>query len=321
MPRKRNGRGEIAIAYVSLVVPDTSEFVNPGMHRSTNSYMQNVLLGLKSVASAEVESFSAEQMRSFPRGNRLLVRGRELRLSERMSTSTVTFLNLTPLKQFHIGLSMLWRLIGWGIRTRAKQHRAIFSFNLSVPHLAFTVAAARLTGAKLLCYVCDLNVPGETVPGNMLYRIDAWMARKMLKYVDGAIVICDAIARDYLPGCSCIRMDGGVSRSLIEETERFLSTRRLDEARFTIAATGLLIAHNGIPDILAAFSLLEGAQYRLILAGRGPLEDAVAEAAARDPRVEFKGFMDMTDLLALHAKADVLISMREIGRASCRERV
>ena len=310
MSRKVNGTMEIAIAYVSLVVPDTPEFENPSVHPLGIGYMRNVLIALKSVPSAEVESFSAEPMLSFPRGNRLLVRGRELRLSEGTSTSTVTFVNLTPLKQFHIGLSMVWHLVGWGIRSRGKQHRVVFSFNLSVPHLAFTVAAARLTGAKLLAYICDLNVPGETVPRNMLYRIDAWMARKMLKYVEGAIVICDAIARDYLPGRSYIRMDGGVTRQVIEETGRLLEVRQRPEGRFTIVATGALREFNGIREILAAFARLEEPQYRLIVAGRGPLGADVEAAAKSDPRIEFRGFMDHKDVLALHAEADVLVSMR-----------
>jgi glycosyltransferase involved in cell wall biosynthesis len=310
MPPKLTAKGEIAIAYISLVVPDTSEFRNPGMHPNLNSFMWNVLLGLKSDASAEVESFSAEPMPSFPRGKRLLVRSRGILLSDGVSTSTVTFLNLTPLKQLHIGLSILLRLIGWNIRTRANQHRAVFSFNLSVPHLVFTAAAARLTGTKLLVWISDLNVPGQTVPANILYRIDAWMARKLLKYVDGAIVVSDAIARDYLPGRSWIRMDGGVSCQAIEETGRLLETRRRDEGHFVIVATGTLDVFNGIQEILAAFSRLEGLHYRLIMAGRGPLQAAVEAAAKNDPRIDFRGFVDQTDLLALHARADVLVGMR-----------
>jgi hypothetical protein len=57
MSRKVNGTMEIAIAYVSLVVPDTPEFENPSVHPLGIGYMRNVLTALKSVASAEVESF------------------------------------------------------------------------------------------------------------------------------------------------------------------------------------------------------------------------------------------------------------------------
>jgi glycosyltransferase involved in cell wall biosynthesis len=105
-------------------------------------------------------------------------------------------------------------------------------------------------------------------------------------------------------------MDGGVSRSLIEESGRLLAARCLDETSFTIVATGSFSEYNGVRDILAAFSQLKGSQYRLILAGRGPLEGEIATAARHDPRIEFKGFLEIQNLLALHASADVLVSMR-----------
>ena len=48
----------------------------------------------------------------------------------------------------------------------------------------------------------------------------------------------------------------------------------------------------------------------MILAGRGPLEADVEAAARSDPRIEFRGFMNRKEVLALHAQADVLVSMR-----------
>jgi glycosyltransferase involved in cell wall biosynthesis len=295
---------------VSLVVPDTPEFANPSVHPLGIEFMRNVLIGLAANPVAKVESFSAEPMPSFPRGQRLLVRGRVLQLSHGTSTSTVTYLNVTPFKQFHIGFSILSRLIGWGIRTRRKQHRVIFSFNLSVPHLAFTVAAAYLTGARPLVWISDVNVPGETVPNGVLLRLDAWMGRKMLKFVRGGIVVSDAIAKKYLPSCSCIRIDGGVSLKMVEETGRLLAFRRPAQDRFTIVATGSLTAFNGFREILDAFSRLEEPQYKLIVAGQGPLQCDVEAAARHDPRIEFRGFVDHQAVLALQAEADVLVSMR-----------
>lgn len=301
---------EIAIAYVSLVVPDTPEFSTRNVHPVGIDFMRNVLIGLTSDAAAEVESFSAEPMPSFPLGDKLLVRGRGLQLTKGTSTTTVTYLNVTPIKQFQIGFSILARLIGWGIRARAKPHRVILSFNLSVPNLAFTVAAAHLVGAKPLVWISDVNMPGETVPNSILLRIDSWIGRKMLRFVDGAIVVSDAIARDYLPDCPYIRVDGGVSLQTIQETGRVLEARRRDEGRFTIVATGALKDFNGIREILAAFARLEGTRYKLIVAGRGPLGAEVEAAAQHDSRIEFRGFVDRQDALALHAEADVLVSMR-----------
>ena len=314
MSLKATPTADMAIAYVSLVVPDAPEFRNLAVHSVGVSYMQSVLSDLKSDAGAEVESFSAEPIPSFPQGRRLLVRARTLRLEKGLSTRTVTFVNFTPLKQLHIGLSMLWRLIGWGLRSRSKHYRVVFSFNISVPPLAFTLAAAILTRSKLLAFISDLNVPGETVPYTFLGWLDAWCGRKLLRYLAGAVVVSDAIARDYLQGRSCIRVDGGVTRQMIEKTGRLLETRQRPQGRFTIVTTGALSGFNGISEILAAFAHLEGPGYRLIVAGRGPLGVEVEEAVRRDPRIEFPGYLAHRDVLALHSKADVLLSVRITGK-------
>jgi glycosyltransferase involved in cell wall biosynthesis len=155
-----------------------------------------------------------------------------------------------------------------------------------------------------------VNRPGETVPNNLLYRMDARLETSLLKYVDGWIVITDRIATDYAPGRRYLRMDGGVSRSLIDETGLFLAARRPSKSHFTIVVTGYLSPYNGFSEILQAFAQLEGSQYRLIVAGHGDLEGKMAAAAASDPRITFKGYLEYKDLLALHAAADVLVSMR-----------
>jgi glycosyltransferase involved in cell wall biosynthesis len=314
MSREVNGKAEIAIAYVSLVVPDTQEFENPAVHPLGVGFMRNVLIGLRLSAEVEVESFSAEPIPSFPRSKRLFVRGRNLRIADGLSTRTVTFVNVTPLKQLHIGLSMLWHLVGWGIRSRGKKQRVVFTYNISVPPLAFTLVAAFLARAKLMAFIGDINVPGETVPDNLLCRLDAWLGRRLLKYVEGAIVVSDAIAKEYLPGRPSIRLDGGVTRQVVEETGHLLDIRQRVEGRFTIVATGSLRGFNGIKEILAAFALLHEPWYRLIVAGRGPLATDVEVAAASDSRIEFRGFMDHEKVLALHAEADVLLSMRIIQK-------
>jgi glycosyltransferase involved in cell wall biosynthesis len=308
------GSDPIALAYVSLAVPTTPEFRNPALHNNGNTFMHNVLLGLTSDPLTRVEVFSGIPVPSFPRSRRLIVRKQRVELVPGVVATCVPFLNLTPLKQISMGLSVLWHLLRWGLRTRHTKNRIVFSFNISVPPLVFTLAAARLLRAKTVVYICDVNMPGQTVPGSLLYRIDAWLETHLLRYVEGLIVITDRIAADYAPQRPYVRVDGGVSGSLIQETGLLLATRKPDPLHFTIVATGSLTPVNGFHEILQAFSELKGPQYRLIVAGRGPLESEIAAAANRDMRIEFKGFLTYRELQALHATADVLISMRITGK-------
>jgi len=300
---------DIAVAYVSLAVPDTPAFRNDALHTCGNIFMQNVLLALRSDPCAEVTAFSAVPVPSFPRGHRIMVWPQMLEPAPGVSAMGVPFINITPIKQLSIGLSMLCCIIRWGWRERNKKHRVVFSFNISVPPLLFTLAAACLVRAKTMVWISDLNAPGGITPKTFLHwmdRLENWL----LRFVDGGIVVADQIGTENLSGRPFIRVDGGVSRFLVEETGRLLADRRVDEAHFTIVATGSLSAHNGVREILAAFSQLEGSRYRLVLAGRGELESEISEAEAQDPRIDFKGFLKTQDLLALHATADVLVSMR-----------
>lgn len=320
MPTKGVPRGmmknldSMAVAYVSLAVPDTLEFQNRALHYNTNIFMHNVLLGLRLIPTARVEAFSGIPVRSFPYSRRLFVPKRRVEILPGAFTTCVSFFNLTPLKQVTMGLSMVWHLLAWGFRMRQTENKIVFSFNISVPPLCFTLAAARLMRARTFVYICDVQVPGQTVPNSLLYRFDTWLETRLLKYVDGFAVISDRIMEDYAPNRPYLLVDGGVGRYLIETSGTLLSAREPDPLHFTIAASGSLNETNGFSEILQAFAQLKGPHYRLIIAGRGPLEGEIAVAAHRDARIDFRGFIPYQDLLALHATADVLVSMRITGK-------
>jgi glycosyltransferase involved in cell wall biosynthesis len=72
---------------------------------------------------------------------------------------------------------------------------------------------------------------------------------------------------------------------------------------------GSLDEPNGVSLMLDAFSRLRGG-FRLRIAGRGPLEDKVRQAAANDSRIDYLGFLPHGQVLALYRSADLLVSAR-----------
>ena len=76
-----------------------------------------------------------------------------------------------------------------------------------------------------------------------------------------------------------------------------------------MSAGGLEVA-NGVLELLEAFSLIRSNKYRLRIAGMGPLEHEVREAAEKDQRIEYCGFLPFDKVLDLYDSADVLINMR-----------
>ena len=299
----------VAVAYVSQAMPDQPAYRNEAMHVNGNIFMRNILIGLLSMEGSEVSAFSARPLASYPRSREIFVPRETAEVLPGKSSVCVPFINITPVKQVTIGVAMLWHLLGWGLNTMKRRHRVIVSFNISVPPLAFTMLAARILRATLIVYICDLNTGDCLAPRTFLHRLDR-LETWLLRWVDGGITISDRIGFEYLAHCGYVRVDGGVSQALIDSTGRALAERQTDVAHFTIGATGSLSAHNGILEILRAFSELNGPHFRLLLAGRGPLESEVLRAVKSDPRVEFRGYLDTDDLLTLHAACDVLVSLR-----------
>src|SRR5689334_1157299 len=66
---------------------------------------------------------------------------------------------------------------------------------------------------------------------------------------------------------------------------------------FTIFYAGALSHYQGVDILLAAFSQLTG-NYRLVIAGIGPLREAVEHGTQHDARIEFLGYRPLAELLS-----------------------
>ena len=81
------------------------------------------------------------------------------------------------------------------------------------------------------------------------------------------------------------------------------SIRTGQDTRFLFV--GRLIERKGLEVLLAAFALLEGGE--LWIAGDGPLNEAVSQAAARDPRIRLFGHVPGEGLSDLYSEVDALV--------------
>jgi glycosyltransferase involved in cell wall biosynthesis len=298
----------IAFAFVGLVAPDEPRFHNVAFSRPGCMAQVNMLVGLKHAGLSASAIISPCPIQAFPRSRRLFVRGSEETLSEGLRVSLLPFLNITLLKEICIGIGTALNLIRWGWRSRNK-NRVVFTYNLSVPPGIFTLFAARLIGAKSMACIYDVNVPGETVSNNFWHRIDYRLQRWLIPRYDSHVVITDSIMRDFAPQRQYLRLEGGVTTETLERMGCVLERDDIQD-KFTIVTAATLSEYNGIPEILQAFSLLHDVSYRLVIAGDGPLRKTVEDAAARDSRIQYLGYLQFEEVLELYKKASVLICMR-----------
>jgi glycosyltransferase involved in cell wall biosynthesis len=295
----------IELAFVGTVVPDRPEFRNAAFSRAGNLYQERFLAGLAANGHAPSLVVSAMPCPSFPGSRTLFVRGSGVALDSGVPVSLVPYLNVTPLKQLSVGWSASVRLVAWAWRARGRK-RIIYTYNLSVPPGLLTLVAARLCGAKLVAALCDINIPGETVPPTWWHRVDYWLHRFVLPRLDGIVTITDSIVEDFAPRVPSLRLEGGVAPEAIRPVRH----QRSGPEPFVIVAAGTLNAANGTQLILDAFRLLSGDGYRLRMAGDGPLRSAVARAAEADPRIEYLGLVSHDRVAELYASADVLLNIR-----------
>jgi glycosyltransferase involved in cell wall biosynthesis len=296
-------------AFVGSIVPDREEFHTVAFSRAGQMAQQSLLLGMKHAGMPPSAVFVAEPVPSFPRGRRLWARGGRAALAEGMEATFLRFVNIVPLKHLTGGLAALWHILRWARRTRGAARRLVYTYNLSFPPALFTWLGAKLVGAKAVAMVYDIEIPRQTVPWSIGRSIDLWLHGFLLPRFDGRVLIADAIADDFAPGKPYLCVEGGIRPEVLAGGGS-APVARPPDGPFTVVSAGSLDEVNGFPLLLQAFARLPGDGYRLRIAGRGPLEPQVRSAAAKDPRIEYLGFLSFEEVQALYRSADVLVNMR-----------
>jgi glycosyltransferase involved in cell wall biosynthesis len=316
--KSNNSKTPIALAFVGTIAPDDPRFHTAALNPAGQMYQRELLVGLRraGLAPSTILSVLPVPSRRHVKTGRcnsaqLWMGGQRADIAQGLSIKFLPFINVTPFKQLGIGIGTVFNLVRWGWQNRRAKCRLVYCYNLSVPPGLFILLAARLIRAKTLVSLCDIDIPGETVPVGWYWKLDYWMQRLLIPHFDGHIVVADAIAKDFLNGKPHLRLEGGVRKEVLERIDRKPpATVEDSKKQFVIVAAGHLNEANGLPVLLDAFSLLPGDRFRLRIAGGGPLEAQVRAAAASDHRIEFFGLLSFEQVLEMYASANVLVNVR-----------
>lgn len=298
----------IELVYVGCVVPDTSEYRNEAFSRAGNMFQENLLAGLRVAGTTPSLVLSVRPMPAFPRCATLVARSCGTMLSCGIPVTLVPFVNIAPFKQLLLGVSVFLRLLWWGWKHRASLVRIVYTFNLTVPPALFTLLAARCIGAKAVASVNDINEPGATVPRTWPRRLDYALHKVLLPRFDALVPVSRAIIEDFAPKVRHVRVEGGITPEMAANPGHNTLSRKPDS--FCVVFAGGMEAANGVEIMLQAIARLKERHYRFVFAGGGPLANAVRNAATGDVRIEYAGFLKLSDLLSIYRQADVLINMR-----------
>lgn len=302
---------QLSLLYIGAVVPDEPEYQTPAFSRAGNMCQLSLLKGFQNAGLTPEDILSIRPICSFPGSGQILVAGHKAVADNSVNINCFPFLNITPLKQFTIGIVTFCAIIKWGLSIRNKPRRVIYTFNITNPPGFFTLLGARLTGSKCVAMIYDINVPGETLPATLLIKLDYWLHKILLPAFDGLVVITNSISEDFARNVPFIRVEGGINDELVQ---RYSAVDRgncpKQDKPFKIVTAGSLEEANGILVILDAFSLLNRPDFELHVLGSGPLEGVVRKAALNDQRIVYHGFIPFEKVLEVYDEADVLLNVR-----------
>ncbi len=107
-----------------------------------------------------------------------------------------------------------------------------------------------------------------------------------------------------------ILMEGGIDEALYQY---FAEKKPMEKEHVTLMYSGLLSPVTGVDRLLAAMKLCTKEKLRLVITGKGELEEAVTEAAKKDSRIHFYGLLQYEEYLEMLSLADGFINPRNMS--------
>lgn len=143
---------------------------------------------------------------------------------------------------------------------------------------------------------------------HFLKLIDIRLQRKMLHSIDGAIILAEAIATDFLPqGMPVITID---SIRDFKEWANLPPAPLPSQAIKSILYSGGLYEAYGVKRLLEAFLCIDDPNLELWFAGKGELESTIREAMLKDHRIQLFGQLPVSELRILQSQASLLVSVK-----------
>jgi glycosyltransferase involved in cell wall biosynthesis len=218
----------------------------------------------------------------------------------------VPVINLIVLKQLSVflGCSLVGGCVTFGSRSRRTLIVVGDSF---FPHLLAGWLVSRVNRLPAVAFITDLPDPlvvDDPWYKRLLRPLDAAVVMGLLRRMDGLVVLSPHIATDFFPESRCFVLQG------VAEANEPAPAPAAPSKDFVIMYSGALMAEYGLPLLLAAFRKLAGEGWQLWITGKGDYEPRVREAAQRDGRIKFLGFVLAEELRTRTRAASMLISLR-----------
>ena len=304
----------IKIAYVGLVAPFEPEFYEqPGYGRPGSLAQLGWIEALHNSGVGLDRAWGFRPIAHWPRAKIQFEWIRRLVLPCGAKLTLLPLFNHFFLREISRFFILAWLVFHWSIQRRGC-HRVIVMYNLTQPNgVVWLRFLTWLTGTKLVPIIYDLAQMKMYGKSFLMHIVEPyWLDRiheRLIPKCDGLFPITDAIPQDFAPNLKYLRVDGGIGEAVVANLPE-LKVSSSDT--FTIFYAGGITPWNRVDILLEYMERNRDPNLRLWLAGGGRQEQLAKDAAAKDTRITFFGFLGPEKLNELYGKADMLVTLRDL---------
>lgn len=308
------GKKDIKVAYLGQVAPFEPEFYNqPGYGRPGTLAQIGFIEALHNTDMGLDEAWGFRPINHWPKSNIVFERTRRVNVGQGIKLTLLPLINIYGIRAISRYLIILCTLASWALKRR-REEKILVSYNLGDPNgIIWVRLVTWMFRIRLVLVVYDLSqikMYKRSVVAHI--REPDWLLRMheyFIRLCDGLMPITDAIQRDFAPKLKYLRVDGGVCEAVVEKLPP-LKEEVSDQ--FVIFYAGGISPWNRIDILLQYMERNKDPSLRLWIAGGGQQVQMVKDAAAKDSRITFFGFLGPEKLQELYGKADALVTLRDL---------
>ncbi len=182
----------------------------------------------------------------------------------------------------------------------------VICYNIFYSYYFLTWIARKYTKKSLLI-LADYSGPESFKSvGRKIY---ACLQARMLQSFDTVICLSANTEKRLKKGQKFTLMEGGIDQEFYDS---FTFQEKKNEKPVVFMYSGLLSRVTGVDLLLRVMEGNEDPDIRLVITGKGNLEQQVKDAVQKDARIEYKGHLSYEEYIRELQKADVLVNPRNM---------
>ncbi len=279
------------------------------MQDAANALQWNIYEGLSRNLDKKIMLFNALPIGSFPQYYNLPFIKRSLfDTAFGGGNVNIGFCNIKLLRKFIQPMKIYRELEEWC--KKSNEPKTLFVYTVSAPFMsAVAKLKCKFPDVKICAVIADLpDMSSLSSNKSALKKLfEKYLANSSysnISCVDAFVLLTEQMAEYIKTDKPFTVMEGIASDSQLGEPS-------YESDKKTVLYTGTLHKKFGILNLINAFGLIDGDDYKLTICGLGDSEEEIIAAAKRDKRIEFKGQLTRSEVLELQRQATVLVNPRQ----------